>query len=193
MSPQAAGTCHHTCTKHVHASVELPVSVRCSVGRRGRSHRVVPPEHVPGRTLNFPFDLPLIPPSLVPALCRAVLTNVHTRPRSLCFCPPPVGASPLPPSSSSLPTFFCPLVPFLLLFPPFLLLLFLLSVILWGSLSHSSPHPSSPSAVPVGLWAGRVWAPAAFSKASAAAPATDPSNAATLIPTHIFTSVERWE
>lgn len=57
---------------------------------------------------------------------------------------------------------------------------------LWGSLSPSSPR----SAVPVGLWAGRVWAPAAFSKASAAAPATDPSNTATLtsIYTHIHVS-----
>lgn len=47
------------------------------------------------------------------------------------------------------------------------------------------PLPLHLSAVPVGLWAGRVWAPAAFSKASAAAPATDPSNTATL--TSIYT------
>ena len=51
----------------------------------------------------------------------------------------------------------------------------------------SLPPPTPLSAVPVGLWAGRVWAPAAFSKASAAAPATDPSNTATL--TSIYTYI----
>lgn len=53
--------------------------------------------------------------------------------------------------------------------------------LLWGSLSPSYPN----SAVPVGLWAGWAWAPAAFPKASPAAPATDPSNTATL--TFIYT------
>lgn len=74
-------------------------------------------------------------------------------------------------------------------FTPFLLLL--LSLLpsrpsLWGSLSPSYPL----SAVPVGLWAGRVWAPAAFSKASAAAPATDPSNTATLTSMYTYMFVE---
>lgn len=53
--------------------------------------------------------------------------------------------------------------------------------------SGAPPLPPPPlSAVPVGLWAvcGQVWAPAAFSKASAAAPATDPSNTATLTYTY---------
>lgn len=71
------------------------------------------------------------------------------------------------------PSFFlCPFVPlasFLLPYPS----------------SLSPPPPPHPlSAVPVGLWAGQVWAPAAFSKASAAAPATDPSNTATLTSVH---------
>lgn len=61
----------------------------------------------------------------------------------------------------------------------------------WGSLSPSYPPPPPPSAVPVGLWAGRVWAPAAFSKASAAAPATDPSNTATLTSIYTHTHVCR--
>lgn len=71
------------------------------------------------------------------------------------------------------PSFFlCPFVPlasFLLPYPS----------------SLSPPPPPHPlSAVPVGLWAGQVWATAAFSKASAAAPATDPSNTATLTSVH---------
>lgn len=49
------------------------------------------------------------------------------------------------------------------------------------------PAPPPLSAVPVGLWPGRVWAPAAFSKASAAAPATDPSNTATLTSVYTYT------
>lgn len=74
----------------------------------------------------------------------------------------------------------CICLPLLTPFPP-ATLPSLCGHLLWGSLSPSYPN----SAVPVGLWAGWVWAPAAFSKASPAAPATDPSNTATL--TFIYT------
>lgn len=110
---------------------------------------------------------------------------------SLLFCvvmrywnhnPPP------PPSSSSMSPFFLECAFSLFILYSFLLLLLslLLSHLPSGG-SLSPPSPSPLSAVPVGLWAGRVWAPAAFSKASAAAPATDPSNTATLTSIYTYT------
>lgn len=71
---------------------------------------------------------------------------------------------------------FCCFLPSLSFIPP-LYLHFLLYIFLSSSSTSSSWHGSS---VPAGLWSGGLWVQPAVPEAPAAAPATDPSNAATL-------------
>lgn len=76
------------------------------------------------------------------------------------------------------------LLPFVLLyssylyFIPSLFLYLFLYLFLLSSCSSSFWHGSS---VPAGLWSGGLWVQPAVPEAPAAAPATDPSKAATLI------------